>query len=140
MPLTAEAVFLDLQRVAGALSQALATVLKPHGLSPTQYNVLRILRGSPAGLTCSQISTRMITHDPDVTRLADRLVDRGLASRDRHASDRRVIVIQPTEAGLALLAALDPVIAGFHTATLGQLAPKDLEALAALLAQVRAAT
>ena len=139
MQATAEAAFLELQRAAGHLAHALAAVLKPHGLSPTQYNVLRILRGSPAGLTCSQIAARMITADPDVTRLADRLAATGLASRAGDPSDRRVILIRPTEAGLALLATLDPVIEDFHAATLGRMKRADRAAFLALLRHVQTA-
>jgi len=66
-----EAAFLDLVRTADLLSRPTAQLLKTADLSPNQYNVLRILRGSPEGLTCGEIGNRMITRDPDITRLLD---------------------------------------------------------------------
>ena len=69
-----EEAFLNIQRTAGVLAQRVAELLKPHGLSPTQYNVLRILRGAgDGGAACKDIGARMITPDPDITRLVDRL-------------------------------------------------------------------
>src|SRR5579863_4537453 len=88
-----EAAFLDLLRTTDMLSRGLVWVLKAEDLSSTQYNVLRILRGSlrdsPAGIPCGEIANRMITRDPDVTRLLDRLEKRGLISRCRETEDRR---------------------------------------------------
>src|SRR5215831_15188507 len=87
-----EAAFLDLLRTCDLLSRGPARVLKEEDLSPTQYNVLRILRGAPDGLPCGEIADRMITRDPDVTRLLDRLEKRGLISRWREAKDRRMVL------------------------------------------------
>src|SRR5271169_4193053 len=87
-----EAVFLDLIRTTDMLSRGLVRVLKTEDLSSTQYNVLRILRGSPAGLPCGEIANRMITRDPDVTRLLDRLEKRGLIARWRETKDRRMVM------------------------------------------------
>ena len=84
-----EAAYLDLLRTADVLTRGAIGVLKAEDLSTTQYNVLRILRGSPQGLTCGEIASRMITRDPDVTRLLDRLEKRGLISRSRESRDRR---------------------------------------------------
>ena len=68
-----------LQRTADRLHWRLSEMLKPHGLSPTQYNALRILRGAgDQGRACSEIAERMINRDPDITRLVDRLERRGL--------------------------------------------------------------
>jgi DNA-binding MarR family transcriptional regulator len=75
-----EAAFLDLMRTTDMLSRGLIGVLKAEDLSATQYNVLRILRGAPEGLACGEIASRMITRDPDVTRLLDRLEKRSLIS------------------------------------------------------------
>src|SRR5205823_175568 len=84
--------FLGVLRTADALQAELAEVLKPADLSPTQYNVLRILRGvGDAGMACGQISGRMLTHDPDMTRLLDRLASRALIERSRDQKDRRVV-------------------------------------------------
>src|SRR5437879_13870834 len=95
-----EAAFLDLMRTTDMLSRGLVHVLKTEDLSPTQYNVLRILRGAPEGLACGEIASRMITRDPDVTRLLDRLAKRGLISRRRETKDRRTVLARITPAGL----------------------------------------
>src|SRR3954454_21117537 len=97
-------VFLNLLRTADALMAEVTEFLKPHGVSPTQYNVLRILRGAGAGccggghadpgtrgLACREVGERMITRDPDMTRLLDRLEDRGFIVRERDRKDRRMI-------------------------------------------------
>src|SRR6202047_704982 len=98
-----EAAFLDLLRTTDMLSRGLVKVLKTEDLSATQYNALRILRGSPEGLLCGEIASRMITRDPDVTRLLDRLEKRGLISRCREADDRRTVMGRITPEGLKLL-------------------------------------
>ena len=91
-----EAAFLDLLRTTDMLSRGLVRILKSEDVSATQYNVLRILRGSPAGLPCGEIGNRMITRDPDVTRLLDRLEKRGLISRCRETKDRRTVMARIT--------------------------------------------
>src|ERR1700730_10115868 len=91
-----EAAFLDLLRTTDMLSRGLVKVLKTEDLSATQYNVLRILRGSAEGLPCGEIASRMITRDPDVTRLLDRLEKRGLISRCRKGEDRRTVMTRIT--------------------------------------------
>lgn len=103
-----EEVFLNLQRTAQALSADAAGTFKSVGLTPVQYNVLRILRGSfEAGLLCGEISERLVTKDSDITRLLDRLENSGLVVRERHARDRRAVVSKITEKGLNILAKLD---------------------------------
>src|SRR5207302_9015169 len=99
-----EAAFLDLLRTCDLLSRGPAQLLKTEDLSPTQYNVLRILRGAPGGLPCGEIAGRMITRDPDVTRLLDRLAKRGLIARRRETKDRRVVLTKITPEGLEVLA------------------------------------
>src|ERR1700731_1690301 len=99
--------FLDLQRTCDLLTRGPAQILKTEDLSPTQYNVLRILRGSPDGLPCGEIANRMITRDPDITRLLDRLEKRGLISRWRESKDRRTVTARITPAGLKLPGDLD---------------------------------
>src|SRR5882762_6908841 len=94
-----EAAFLELLRTTDMLSRGLVKVLKIEDLSGTQYNVLRILRGSPEGLPCGEIASRMITRDPDITRLLDRLEKRGLISRCRETRDRRTVMAQITAEG-----------------------------------------
>ena len=91
-----EAAFLDLLRTTDMLSRRLAPVLKTADLSATQYNVLRILRGTPEGLACGEVANRMITRDPDITRLLDRLEKQGLISRCREAKDRRMVLTRIT--------------------------------------------
>src|SRR2546430_13561411 len=95
-----EAAFLDLLRTCDLLSRGLIQVLKTEDLSATQYNVLRILRGAPEGLACGEIASRMISRDPDVTRLLDRLEKRGLISRRREQRDRRTVMAGITPEGL----------------------------------------
>ena len=133
-PSPEEAALLDLLRTTDILSRGLLQVLKPEDLSGTQYNVLRILRGAPEGLACGEIANRMITRDPDVTRLLDRLEKRGLISRCRETKDRRTVMTRITPAGLKLLANLDEPVQSAHRKQLGHLGPKRLRALAELLA------
>ncbi len=131
--------FVTIQRTADALMQGVAAALKPKGLSPTQYNVLRILRGAePDGLACREIADRMITRDPDITRLLDRLEDRGLVTRSRDRADRRVITTRITERGLHLLKELGGPIAALHADQLGHLGDGKLRALIDLLETARA--
>src|SRR3984957_6931865 len=110
-----ETVFLDLLRTTDMLSRGLDRVLKTEDVSSTQYNVLRILRGSPAGLPCGEIGSRMITRDPDVTRLLDRLEKRTLISRRRATEDRRTVLARITPAGLKLLDQLDEPVLRAHS-------------------------
>src|SRR3712207_5571738 len=95
-PLLEEAAYLDLIRTAEMLSRPLVQLLKNEDLSPPQYNVLRILRGCPDGLTCGEIGARMINRDPDITRLLDRLEKRKLIGRARDEKDRRVVLTRIT--------------------------------------------
>ena len=133
-----EAVFLDLLRTCDLLSRRPAQLLKTEDLSTTQYNVLRILRGSPKGLPCGEIASRMITRDPDVTRLLDRMEKRGLISRSRDTKDRRTVTGKITPEGLKLLARLDEPIQEIHRKQLGHLGRNRLWALTELLSDARA--
>jgi DNA-binding MarR family transcriptional regulator len=132
-----EAAFLELMRTTDMLSRGLAGVLKSEGLSATQYNVLRILRGAPEGLPCGEIACRMITRDPDVTRLLDRLEKRGLISRCRESQDRRTVMTRVTPEGLKLLARLDEPVQSGHRRQLGHLGREQLRALTGLLQVAR---
>ncbi len=132
--------FLGLQRAAADLGQQVAELLKPAGLSPAQYNVLRILRGAgQAGLPCGEIAARMITKDPDITRLLDRLEKRGLVSRARESGDRRVVTTRITDEARSLLTGLDAPIAELHRRQLSGLGEEKLQALIALLEEARGA-
>lgn len=132
-----EVAFLDLIRTADVLSRNPARLLKSKELSPTQYNVLRILRGAPEGLTCGEIANRMITRDPDVTRLLDRMEKRELISRCRETEDRRTVKTRITPLGLKILAGLDEPVMAVHREQLGHLGRKRLRALAELLREAR---
>src|ERR1700693_3722347 len=133
-----EAVFLDLRRTCDLLSRRPAQLLKTEDLSGTQYNVLRILRGAPEGLPCGEIASRMVTRDPDITRLLDRLEKRELISRCRETKDRRMVMARITPGGLKLLARLDLPIQEVHRKQLGHLGRERLRALAELLQASRA--
>lgn len=132
-----ESAFLELLRTCDLLSRRLALVLKGADLSPTQYNVLRILRGAPEGLACGEIAGRMITRDPDVTRLLDRLEKRGLIARNREGRDRRMVLTRITREGLKALGELDEPIQDIHREQLGHLGGTRLGALSELLQLVR---
>ena len=133
-----ETAFLDLVRTCDLLSRGPAQVLKAEDLSATQYNVLRILRGTREGLPCGEIGNRMITRDPDITRLLDRLEKRGLISRCRVTKDRRMVMARITPEGLKLLASLDDPVEEAHRAQLGHLGKVRLRELAELLEDARA--
>ena len=132
-----EATFLELLRTTDMLSRGVVPVLKSEDLSPTQYNVLRILRGAPAGLFCGEIASRMITRDPDVTRLLDRLENRVLISRCREAKDRRTVRARIAPEGLTVLARLDEPVQAAHRQQLGHLGRQRLQVLAQLLRAAR---
>jgi len=133
-----EEVFLNILRTGDALRQGELALFKSARLSPSQYNVLRILRGAGvSGLACQEIAERMITRDPDITRLLDRLEARELVSRAREETDRRVVTTRITEHGLALLQNLDAPLLEVHRRQLGHLAPERLEQLVELLEAAR---
>jgi len=125
-------------RTADQLQQQLVDLLKPYGLSPTQFNALRILRGAgEAGLPCSDIGERMINHDPDITRLLDRLEQRDLVARQRDSNDRRVHVARITKTGLDVLKGLDKPVEDFHRVTTAEVGDFNLKSLIRLLEKLR---
>lgn len=129
---------LNIIRTADHLGRCFHDLMKSSGLSESQYNVLRILRGvGPDGLPCSEIAERMISRDPDVTRLLDRLEKAGLIVRQRSTSDRRVVRSRITEAGLSLLKPLDDVVLDLHRRQLSHLGPEKLRQLIDLLELAR---
>lgn len=132
-----ESAFIELIRTTDLLSRRLEQLMKTADLSSTQYNVLRILRGSPEGLSCGEIGNRMITRDPDITRLLDRLEKRALIVRARDEKDRRTVVGKITPAGLELLATLDEPVQQAHRDQLGHLGEKKLKELSDILAECR---
>ena len=130
-----EMVYLELLRTTDRLSRGITKVLKSEDLSSTQYNVLRILRGSGDALPCGEVANRMITRDPDVTRLLDRLEKRSFIARRRDPRDRRTVLAQITREGLKLLGRLDEPIRKMHRKQLGHLGTKRLGQLAEILHQ-----
>jgi MarR family transcriptional regulator, organic hydroperoxide resistance regulator len=130
--------YLSLLRTTDALETQVETWLKEFGLTGTQYNALRILRGAgPEGLPCREIGERMITRDPDITRLLNRLEDRGFAERTRAKHDRRVIYGKITAAGLKLLREMDAPLEKFGREMLRHVRQEKLKQLIELLELVR---
>ena len=131
-------VFLNLMRTADVLSRGQEAILKLAGLSPTQYNVLRILRGAgEQGLCCREVAERMITRDPDITRLLDRLERRGFLTRNRDSRDRRVITVRITPAGQKVLKDLDGPMTENNRRLLSHIDKGDLRKLVELLEAAR---
>jgi DNA-binding MarR family transcriptional regulator len=134
----AEETFLDLLRTAAVLERALARLFRPVGITWTQYDALRILRGShPEALACSEVGERMVTAVPDVTRLLDRLEGRGWVERRRAAEDRRVVLVAITGAGLGLLERLDPQVARWIERRFTPFSRRAVDALADTLEMLR---
>jgi DNA-binding MarR family transcriptional regulator len=131
-------VFLALLRAADALAQEAEQLVKAAGLTGAQYNVLRILRGAePEGLACRAIGDRMISHDPDMTRLLDRMEKRGLITRARQTDDRRVVKTRITAQGLGLLKTLDQPVHDLHKRQFRHMSAAHLKILSDLLEEVR---
>jgi len=136
-----EEAYLSLLRTADTLEANVEAKLKEYGLTGTQYNALRILRGAGAeGLPCSEIGERMITRDPDITRLLNRLQKRGLAIRAREKGDRRVILGKITTAGLKLLREMDEPVERYGREMLKHVGQDKLDQLIGLLELVRSGT
>jgi DNA-binding MarR family transcriptional regulator len=132
-----EMAFLELVRTTDLLSRGLTQLLKSEDLSSNQYNVLRILRGAPDGLPCGEIGNRMITRDPDITRLLDRLEKRSLIARCRETKDRRMVMARITPEGLKLLTRIDEPVRETHRRQLGHLGRERLRTLTDLLQAAR---
>ena len=134
-----EGAFLGIARTAATLELGIAQALKPHGITPTQYNVLRILRGAgPAGLCRHEVGARLIRAVPDVTRLLDRMEDLHLITRERGREDRRYVTTRIAPPGLELLDRLEGVIHAAHIRQLGHLDSQSLKQLLELLDRVNA--
>jgi DNA-binding MarR family transcriptional regulator len=130
---------LAIERTGAVLMHAFADSLKTYGITPTQYNVLRILRGAgQEGLCRNDIRDRLVSPVPDVTRLLDRMEEGRLVERERAEVDRRVVTTRITREGLALLKRLDAPVAESHQRQLGHLSATQLRTLIALLAAARA--
>lgn len=138
-PSKAEEAAVTLLRTADVIRRFIGTVIEPHGITSQQYNVLRILRGAgPGGLACRGIGERLITHDPDITRLLDRMEKRGLITRERQKDDRRVVKTRITPRGLELLKPLDQPMRDLHKKQFRHMAGARLKTLYDLLEEVRA--
>src|SRR5437868_8248390 len=130
-------VFIALLQSADALTQEAEHLVKAAGLTGAQYNVLRILRGAePEGLACKGIGDRMISHDPDMTRLLDRMEKRGLITRERQTDDRRVVKTRIAPQGLSLLKTLDQPVHELHKRQFQHMPGARLKLLIELLDQV----
>jgi DNA-binding MarR family transcriptional regulator len=132
--------FLNLIRTADHLMRGFEELLKPYNLSPTQYNILRILRGAgDGGMHCKGIGGHLITRDPDITRLLDRLEARHLITRQRDTKDRRVVSTRITTEGTKILRELDKPVVELHRSQLDHLAENKIGHLIDLLEEVRRA-
>ena len=135
---TAQEAVLGLIRTADFLQARAAELLTPHGITPQQYNVLRILRGAePQGLPTLEVAARMIERAPGITRLLDRLHQKKLVRRARSQSDRRQVVCRVTSAGLELLATLDQPVLDMHARSTASLSEADQLQLIHLLDTLR---
>jgi DNA-binding MarR family transcriptional regulator len=129
---------LNIARTAAVLSHAFADALKEYGITATQYNVLRILRGAgSSGLCRSEVRDRLVAQVPDVTRLLDRMEGAGLIERERNATDRRLVTTRITAEGQRLLKSLDAPVLELQRAQLGHLSKQQLTALIELLSMAR---
>lgn len=134
-----EEAHLSIARTAALLERAFAQLLRPHGITPTQYNVLRILRGAgAAGLCRNELGERLVTPVPDVTRLLDRMAEMRLIARQRVDEDRRLVRTHLTAKGLDLVNSLDAEIVAAHRQRLAHISRERLKALIDTLADVRA--
>jgi DNA-binding MarR family transcriptional regulator len=134
----AENTFLMVVRAAGGLLRGVELLLNQYGLTLAQYNVLRILRGAGENGACgSDIAGRLITAEPDITRLLDRLERRALLLRRRDAKDRRYVTARITPSGLETLAALDQPVEELHSRQLERLSGAELRQLTAVLEKLR---
>ncbi len=128
---------LSVLRTSDQLQIRFARLLREHGLTPSQYNVLRILRGEGKPLPILEIASRTITVGPGITGLVDRLEQAGFVNRVRCEKDRRVIYVALADHGTKMLAELDEPLAELHQQLLGHLSPDELKELIRLLEKVR---
>jgi DNA-binding MarR family transcriptional regulator len=133
-----EELFLNLLRTSRQFLDDFDRLLRTRELTQPHYNILRILRGAGSGgLPSGEIGERMVGRDPDVTRLLDRMEERGLVSRERRTDDRRIVMTCITAKGQRVLSELDEPIAAMHQRQLGHLTREEIETLDALLERAR---
>jgi DNA-binding MarR family transcriptional regulator len=137
-PVPEQQLFLNLVRAKEHVMSQLTNLLKEHGLSEPQFNVLRILQGAgPDGLSCQKVSERMLTREPDITRLVDRLQTSGYVSRNRRTGkDRRLVVLRISHKGLKLLGKLDLPVIDLHQKQFFHFSRAELRELNRLLVKV----
>jgi len=129
---------LNIRRTSGYIEHVFQQILKQHSLTEPQYNVLRILRGAgPDGLRCAEIGERMITRDPDVTRLLARLQKQRMIERKRDSRDRRVVHSRISGGGTKVLKELDPVVEAAAVSLLKHVSQAKLGLLIDLMEEVR---
>jgi len=129
---------LSVQRTAALIEHRLNEALRPHALTATQYNVLRILRGAGAnGLCGREVAERMMSRVPDVSRLLERMEDMALISRERDSADRRHVTARITARGLAILDQVAPALEGVERARVARLGAERLQDLIDGLAAFR---
>ena len=132
-------IFVAILKSADMLSAQAEQLIKASGLTGTQYNVLRILRGAgPDGLPCNGISERMISHDPDMTRMLDRMENRLWITRERQKEDRRVVKARITDEGLKLLKKLDAPVRELHKRQFAQMSATRQKTLLELISEINA--
>lgn len=130
--------YLNVLRTSSALQDDVEMLLKPHGISGAQYNVLRILYGAGSdGLCRNAVRDRMLTRMPDMTRLLDRMEAAGLVERTRSDTDRRLVATHITAAGRKLVDGITAAMNDLHQRQLGHLSEQQLETLTQLLTLVR---
>jgi DNA-binding MarR family transcriptional regulator len=134
----AQEVYLGLWRTYDRLRAYEDELFARYELTAQQYNLLRLLRAAkPETVPTLSLTERLISRAPDVTRMIDRLEERGLVVRERSAGDRRVVRVGITDAGLDLLAEIAGPLTECHAKQLGHLSPTDLKKLSQLLAEAR---
>jgi DNA-binding MarR family transcriptional regulator len=137
-PTLEEEAGVSIQRTAAILGHAFAEALREYGITATQYNVLRILRGAGRdGLCRNEVRDRLVAQVPDATRLLDRMVELDLISRDRDGPDRRFVTARITAKGSKLVNELDEPVRRLARARLGHLGRVKLQQLLDLLAEAR---
>jgi DNA-binding MarR family transcriptional regulator len=133
-----EEALLSVVRTSDQLQIRFARLLREYGLtSPTQYNILRILRGEGKPLPILEIASRTITVVPGITGLIDRLERAGFVNRLRCEKDRRIIYVALTDQGMTTLAVLDEPLVALHRKLMGHLSQGELKELIRLLEKFR---
>ena len=129
---------LNIMRTAALLEHELSEMMKSHGVTLTQHNVLRILRGAgEKGLVRNEVSERLVAQVPDVTRLMDRLVEMGMVTRTRDTTDRRCVIARITRKGLDVLEKIEEPLMEIHRRQLGHMTEEELRTLVVLLTKAR---